>query len=68
MTKKQLTYRDAGVDIDRQDDALDRIKAFVRATRTPGLMPSWTTERRRNAAPGPSARTPTISVTPPRSA
>jgi phosphoribosylformylglycinamidine cyclo-ligase len=33
-----LTYRDAGVDIDRQDDALRRIKSIVKATRTPGVL------------------------------
>jgi phosphoribosylformylglycinamidine cyclo-ligase len=33
-----LTYRDAGVDIDRQDDALRRIKSIVQATRTPGVL------------------------------
>jgi len=34
----RLTYRDAGVDIDRQDDALRRIKSIVKATRTPGVL------------------------------
>jgi phosphoribosylformylglycinamidine cyclo-ligase len=34
----RLTYRDAGVDIDRQDDALRRIKSIVQATRTPGVL------------------------------
>jgi phosphoribosylformylglycinamidine cyclo-ligase len=33
-----LTYRDAGVDIDAQEDALARIKAAVQATRTPGVL------------------------------
>ena len=33
-----LTYRDAGVDIDAQDDGLRRIKALVHATRTPGVL------------------------------
>lgn len=33
-----LTYRDAGVDIDAQDEALDRIKGFVRGTRTAGVL------------------------------
>ncbi len=33
-----LTYRDAGVDIDAQDEALRRIKAVLRATRTPGVL------------------------------
>jgi len=35
---KPLTYRDAGVDIDAQDDALDRIRELVKSTRTPGVM------------------------------
>jgi phosphoribosylformylglycinamidine cyclo-ligase len=33
-----LTYRDAGVDIDRQDEGLRRIRALVRGTRTPGVL------------------------------
>jgi len=33
-----LTYRDAGVDIDRQDEALRRIKHMVEGTRTPGVL------------------------------
>jgi len=33
-----LTYRDAGVDIDAQDDGLRRIKAMLLATRTPGVL------------------------------
>jgi phosphoribosylformylglycinamidine cyclo-ligase len=33
-----LTYRDAGVDIDAQDEALRRIKSMLRATRTPGVL------------------------------
>jgi phosphoribosylformylglycinamidine cyclo-ligase len=33
-----LTYRDAGVDIDAQDEALRRIKEVLRATRTPGVL------------------------------
>ncbi|MCP3979527.1 MAG: phosphoribosylformylglycinamidine cyclo-ligase [bacterium] len=36
--KRGLTYRDAGVDIDAQDNALDRIKDLVRSTRTPGVL------------------------------
>jgi phosphoribosylformylglycinamidine cyclo-ligase len=36
--KKGLTYRDAGVDIDAQDDALARIKALVGSTRTRGVL------------------------------
>jgi phosphoribosylformylglycinamidine cyclo-ligase len=38
MEKKRLTYRDAGVDIDAQDEALRRIKGLVRSTRTPGVL------------------------------
>ena len=33
-----LTYRDAGVDIDAQDEGLRRIKAMLHATRTPGVL------------------------------
>jgi len=33
-----LTYRDAGVDIDAQEDALSRIKAHLRSTRTAGVL------------------------------
>ncbi len=33
-----LTYKDAGVDIDAQDEALDRIKGFLKSTRTPGVL------------------------------
>jgi phosphoribosylformylglycinamidine cyclo-ligase len=33
-----LTYRDAGVDIDAQDEALRRIKDLVRGTRTAGVL------------------------------
>ena len=40
VTKKPrqggLTYRDAGVDIDAQDDALRRIKELMRSARTSG--------------------------------
>lgn len=36
--RPSLTYRDAGVDIDAQDEALARIKDFVRGTRTPGVL------------------------------
>jgi len=35
---RPMTYRDAGVDIDRQDEALRRIKQFVASTRTPGVV------------------------------
>lgn len=38
MEKKGLTYRDAGVDIDAQDEALRRIKGFVKGTRIPGVL------------------------------
>jgi len=38
MEKKRLTYRDAGVDIDAQDEALRRIRGFVKGTRTPGVL------------------------------
>ncbi len=37
-SKPGLTYRDAGVDIDAQDEALDRIKGFLKSTRTPGVL------------------------------
>jgi len=33
-----LTYRDAGVDIDAQDESLRRIKAMLLATRTKGVL------------------------------
>jgi phosphoribosylformylglycinamidine cyclo-ligase len=33
-----LSYRDAGVDIDAQDDALRRIKSMIESTRTPGVL------------------------------
>lgn len=33
-----FTYRDSGVDIDAQDEALRRIKEMLRATRTPGVL------------------------------
>jgi len=36
--EKGLTYRDAGVDIDAQDEALRRIKDALVATRTPGVL------------------------------
>ena len=35
---KGLTYRDAGVDIDAQDEALSRIKGLLRSTRTEGVL------------------------------
>jgi phosphoribosylformylglycinamidine cyclo-ligase len=37
MAQKPVTYAAAGVDINRQDDALARIKPLVKATRTPGV-------------------------------
>jgi phosphoribosylformylglycinamidine cyclo-ligase len=36
--KPGLSYRDAGVDIDAQDDGLRRIKAMLQATRTKGVL------------------------------
>ena len=36
--KTGLTYRDAGVDIDAQDEGLRRIKAMLLATRTKGVL------------------------------
>ncbi|MDA8019271.1 MAG: phosphoribosylformylglycinamidine cyclo-ligase [Thermoanaerobaculia bacterium] len=39
MSKEQQSaYRDAGVDIDAQDEALHRVKDLVRATTTPGVL------------------------------
>lgn len=35
---RPLTYRDAGVDISAQDEALSRAKAAIRASFTPGVM------------------------------
>jgi len=35
---RKLTYRDAGVDIDAQDEALARIRELVRSTRTAGVL------------------------------
>ncbi|HLO65508.1 MAG TPA: phosphoribosylformylglycinamidine cyclo-ligase [Holophaga sp.] len=37
MTEPKVTYAASGVDINRQDDALARIKPLVKATRTPGV-------------------------------
>ena len=37
MTESKVTYATSGVDINRQDDALARIKPLVKATRTPGV-------------------------------
>lgn len=37
MNEAKVTYAAAGVDINRQDDALARIKPLVKATRTPGV-------------------------------
>jgi phosphoribosylformylglycinamidine cyclo-ligase len=36
--KKQIRYRDAGVDIDEADRALSQIKKFARSTFTPGVL------------------------------
>ena len=36
--QSQSAYREAGVDIDAQDEALDRVKDLVRATSTPGVL------------------------------
>jgi phosphoribosylformylglycinamidine cyclo-ligase len=36
--RKGLTYKDAGVDIDAQDEALRRIRGLVKGTRTPGVL------------------------------
>lgn len=36
--RRALTYRDAGVDIDRQDEALRRIKQLVASTKTAGVL------------------------------
>jgi len=36
--KEGLTYKDAGVDIDAQDEALARAKSAIRASFTPGVM------------------------------
>jgi phosphoribosylformylglycinamidine cyclo-ligase len=36
--KPSLTYRDAGVDIDRGEALVDRIKPFARATMRPGVI------------------------------
>ncbi|MDH3627032.1 MAG: phosphoribosylformylglycinamidine cyclo-ligase [Acidobacteriota bacterium] len=36
--RKAWTYRDSGVDIDAQDQALSRIKEFVKSTRTSGVL------------------------------
>ena len=36
--RERLTYRDAGVDIDAQDEALRRISDLVRSTRTAGVL------------------------------
>jgi phosphoribosylformylglycinamidine cyclo-ligase len=36
--REGLSYRDAGVDIDAQDEALRRIKSVLKATRTPGVL------------------------------
>lgn len=38
MTRKSLTYRDAGVDIDAGNDLVERIKPLVAATRRPEVL------------------------------
>ena len=38
MTDIRITYRDAGVDIDAANDAVQRIKRHVRSTFTPGVL------------------------------
>jgi phosphoribosylformylglycinamidine cyclo-ligase len=35
---RRFTYRDSGVDIERQDEALRRIKTLLASTRTPGVL------------------------------
>ena len=35
---RRLTYRDAGVDLERYDEALERIKRLVGSTKTPGVL------------------------------
>lgn len=37
MSEAKVTYASSGVDINRQDDALRRIKPLVKATKTPGV-------------------------------
>lgn len=37
MSGQQVTYAQSGVDINRQDEALKRIKPIVKGTRTPGV-------------------------------
>lgn len=37
MDKQPVTYAAAGVDINRQDEALARIKPLVKATKTAGV-------------------------------
>ena len=37
MSRQPVTYAAAGVDINRQDEALAKIKPLVKATRTPGV-------------------------------
>ena len=56
-----MTYRDAGVDIDAQDEALERIKGFLRQTRTPGVLadlgPNHTAARDIENGAGPGGDT-----------
>jgi len=37
-SEKKSAYREAGVDIDAQDEALDHVKQLVRSTRTSGVL------------------------------
>src|SRR5437763_7778899 len=38
MSEERLTYRDAGVDIDAANEAVQRMRAHVRSTFTPGVL------------------------------
>src|SRR5262249_27443867 len=38
MSNTPLTYKDAGVDIDKANSAVRRIRALARATYTPGVL------------------------------
>ncbi len=38
MSKKSLSYRDAGVDIDAGNSLIERIKPYTKATKRPGVM------------------------------
>ncbi|MGB5659326.1 MAG: phosphoribosylformylglycinamidine cyclo-ligase, partial [Thermoanaerobaculia bacterium] len=37
-SEKKSAYKEAGVDIDAQDEALDQVKRLVRSTRTAGVL------------------------------